>query len=241
MARIIELTSICKRYFIGMPNEIEVLRDVNISIDEGELVAVVGESGSGKSTLMNIIGALDRPTEGTYILGGQNVEELSQNELSWLRRDTVGFVFQTFNLIGRITARANVELPMTYASVPRRERAERAERLLELVGMGARSDHKPNELSGGQKQRTAIARAMANNPGIILADEPTGALDSETGKMVMDLFVDLNKNHGKTVIVITHSQAIASRTDRIVTLKDGEVISDKTNNGKGSGRKGRKG
>ena len=210
-----------------MPNEIEVLHNVCISIDEGELVSIVGESGSGKSTLMNIIGALDRPTEGTYRLGGVDVATLSQNELSELRKMRVGFVFQTFNLIGRISARANVEMPMTYARVSLRERAERAEHLLELVGMADRAKHNPNELSGGQKQRTAIARAMANNPDIILADEPTGALDSETGKMVMDLFLDLNKNHGKTVIIVTHSNTLAERTNRIIKLKDGLVISEK--------------
>jgi len=224
---VIELKDIYKRYFIGMPNELEVLHGVNIAIGEGELVAIVGESGSGKSTLMNIIGALDRPTEGTYLLGGIDVEGLSQNELSALRKERVGFVFQTFNLIGRITARANVEMPMTYARVPGKERAERAERLLELVGMGDRAKHKPNELSGGQKQRTAIARAMANDPDIILADEPTGALDSETGQKVLDLFRDLNRSHGKTVVIVTHSLALAERTDRIITLKDGMVVGER--------------
>ena len=211
-----------------MPNELEVLHKVNISIAEGELVSIVGESGSGKSTLMNIIGALDRPTEGSYYLGGIDVSALSQNELSNLRKTQIGFVFQTFNLIGRISARANVEMPMTYASVSRRERTTRAEQLLGIVGMGDRVKHKPNELSGGQKQRTAIARAMANDPGIILADEPTGALDSETGKMVMDIFQDLNKNHGKTVIIVTHSQKLAENTDRIITLKDGFVVGERS-------------
>jgi len=227
MANIIELKGIYKRYFIGMPNELEALRDVSIDIAEGELVSIVGESGSGKSTLMNIIGALDRPTEGSYSLGGVDVASLSQNELSRLRKTRIGFVFQTFNLIGRISARANVEMPMTYARVGRGERAERAENLLALVGMGDRSKHKPNELSGGQKQRTAIARAMANDPDIILADEPTGALDSETGKLVMDLFRDLNKKHGKTVIIVTHSKILAEQTNRIITLKDGMVIDDR--------------
>ena len=227
MPDIIKLKDICKRYFIGMPNELEVLHNVTISIGEGELVSIVGESGSGKSTLMNIIGALDQPTDGSYFLGGVNVASLSQNELSGLRKKRVGFVFQTFNLVGRITAQANVEMPMTYAQVARRERAERAGRLLELVGMADRAKHKPNELSGGQKQRTAIARAMANDPDIILADEPTGALDSETGKLVMDLFRDLNKKHGKTVIIVTHSLALAERTDRIITLKDGEVVGER--------------
>ena len=227
MSNIIELKDICKRYFIGLPNELEVLHNVCISIKNGELVAIVGESGSGKSTLMNIIGALDRPTEGSYFLGGVDVGSLSQNELSQLRKKNIGFVFQTFNLVGRITARANVEMPMTYASVSRKNRIERSERLLEIVGMADRAKHKPNELSGGQKQRTAIARAMANDPDIILADEPTGALDSETGRMVMDIFRDLNKNHGKTVIIVTHSLALAERTNRIITLKDGLVISER--------------
>jgi putative ABC transport system ATP-binding protein len=227
MTNIIELKDICKRYFIGLPNELEVLHNVNITIKKGELVAIVGESGSGKSTLMNIIGALDRPTEGSYYLGGVDVGSLSQNELSYLRKSSIGFVFQTFNLIGRISARANVEMPMTYARVSRRDRTERAERLLEIVGMGDRAKHKPNELSGGQKQRTAIARSMANDPDIILADEPTGALDSETGKMVMDIFRDLNKKHGKTVIIVTHSLALAERTNRIITLKDGVVVSER--------------
>ena len=224
---IIELDRICKRYFIGMPNEIEVLHDVSISIREGELVAIVGESGSGKSTLMNIIGALDRPTEGAYSFGGVDVSAFSQNDLSELRKARIGFVFQTFNLIGRITAQANVEMPMTYARVPRRDRAERADTLLELVGMADRAKHRPNELSGGQKQRTAIARAMANDPDIILADEPTGALDSETGQLVMGIFKDLNRGHGKTVIIVTHSLALAEQTDRIITLKDGRVIGER--------------
>ncbi|MCL1896293.1 MAG: ABC transporter ATP-binding protein [Clostridiales bacterium] len=223
----IKLDKICKRYFIGMPNEIEVLHDVDISVREGELVSIVGESGSGKSTLMNIIGALDRPTKGAYSFSGVDVAALSQNDLSQLRKERIGFVFQTFNLIGRISARANVEMPMTYARVSRRDRAERAERLLELVGMADRAKHKPNELSGGQKQRTAIARAMANDPDIILADEPTGALDSETGQLVMGIFKDLNRNHGKTVIIVTHSLALAEQTDRIITLKDGEVIGER--------------
>ena len=227
MATIIELKDICKRYFIGLPNEIEVLHEVSIAIDEGELVSIVGESGSGKSTLMNIIGALDRPTEGDYTFGGTDVSVLSQNELSQLRKERIGFVFQTFNLVGRISARANVEMPMTYARVSRRDRTERAESLLELVGMADRAKHNPNELSGGQKQRTAIARAMANDPDIILADEPTGALDSETGQLVMGIFKDLNRSHGKTVIIVTHSLALAEQTDRIITLKDGEVVGER--------------
>jgi len=230
-ASIIELRDIYKRYFIGMPNELEVLHGVSLSIAEGEMVAIVGESGSGKSTLMNIIGALDRPTEGFFALGGVDVSELSQDELSHLRKNRVGFVFQTFNLVGRITARANVEMPMTYNRVSRSERAARAMKLLDLVGMGDRATHKPNELSGGQKQRTAIARAMANDPDVILADEPTGALDSETGQRVIQVFRDLNTQHGKTVILVTHSLALAEQTDRIITLKDGLIIDERKGGG----------
>jgi len=228
---LIELRDIYKRYFIGMPNELEVLHGVSLSIFEGEMVSIVGESGSGKSTLMNIIGALDRPTEGFYAIGGVDVSGLSQDELSHLRKKRIGFVFQTFNLVGRITARANVEMPMTYARVPRSERAERAMKLLEIVGMDDRATHKPNELSGGQKQRTAIARAMANDPDVILADEPTGALDSETGQKVLSVFRDLNRDHGKTVILVTHSLALAEQTDRIITLKDGMVIGERAGAG----------
>jgi len=228
---IIELRDICKRYFIGMPNELEVLHNVSLSITGGEMVAIVGESGSGKSTLMNIIGALDRPSEGFFAFGGVDISELSQDELSYLRKNRVGFVFQTFNLIGRITARANVEMPMMYARMPRGERIERAMQLLDLVEMGDRATHKPNELSGGQKQRTAIARAMANDPDVILADEPTGALDSETGQKVLAVFRDLNKNHGKTVILVTHSLTLAEQTDRIITLKDGVIVGERKGGG----------
>jgi len=229
--KIIELEDIYKRYFIGMPNELEVLHGVSLAVYEGEMVSIVGESGSGKSTLMNIVGALDKPTEGHYILGGVDVAGLSPDELSQLRKNRVGFVFQTFNLIGRISARANVEMPMMYARMPKAERAERAEKLLEIVGMGDRAMHKPNELSGGQKQRTAIARAMANDPDVILADEPTGALDSETGQKVLAVFRDLNKDHGKTVIIVTHSLPLAEQTDRIITLKDGVIVGERAGKG----------
>ena len=227
LANIIELKDIYKRYFIGKPNELEVLHGVSLTGAEGEFLAIVGESGSGKSTLMNIIGALDKPTEGEYYLDGLNVAELSQDELSYARKTKIGFIFQTFNLIGRITARANVELPMTYARISKRDRQERAQHLLDIVGMGDRAKHQPNELSGGQKQRTAIARAMANDPSILLADEPTGALDSETGLKVLEIFKDLNKNHGKTVVLITHSTKLAEYSDRIITLKDGVIIEER--------------
>jgi putative ABC transport system ATP-binding protein len=224
---IIDLQGITKRYFIGHSNEFAALNDVSLTIREGEFVAVIGESGSGKSTLMNIIGALDRPTEGEYFLDGLNVGEEKDHELSRVRNEKIGFVFQTFNLIPRMSALRNVELPMTYARMPRSRRAKRSDELLRLVGMGDRMSHQPNELSGGQKQRVAIARAMANNPAIILADEPTGALDSVTGHLVMDLFHKLHKEEGKTIVLITHSHELAIETERIITLRDGHIIGER--------------
>ncbi|MBP5745462.1 MAG: ABC transporter ATP-binding protein, partial [Lachnospiraceae bacterium] len=202
---IIRLTDIRKNFFIGTPNELKVLKGINLTVYEGEFVAVVGASGSGKSTLMNIIGALDRPTSGGYILDDVDVISAKDSELSGIRNKKIGFVFQTYNLIAKTNALRNVEMPMLYAGVGRKERTKRAEELMELVGMADRMKHLPEELSGGQKQRVAIARAMANDPAIILADEPTGALDSETGRMVMDIFHKLHKEQGKTIVLITHS------------------------------------
>ena len=190
-------------------------------------MAIVGESGSGKSTMMNIIGALDKPTEGSYILDGVDMTAARDNELSALRCKKIGFVFQTFNLIARVSALKNVELPMLYAGVPAARRAARAKELLELVGMGDRMNHQPSELSGGQKQRVAIARAMANDPAVLLADEPTGALDSATGRVVMDIFHKLHREQGKTILLITHSQELAAECERIVTLLDGEIVSER--------------
>lgn len=213
-----------------MPNELQILNGISIDIHEGEFVAIVGASGSGKSTLMNIIGALDKPTEGSYFLNGTDINRLSDKELSKIRNKEIGFVFQTFNLIPRTTALKNVELPMLYAGISRRERAKKAVKLLEMVDMQDRSTHKPNELSGGQKQRVAIARAMANDPSIILADEPTGALDSKTGRLVMDIFHRLHKQEGKTIVLITHSPELAEETERIITISDGSVISDVVKN-----------
>jgi putative ABC transport system ATP-binding protein len=194
---------------------------------EGEFVAVVGASGSGKSTLMNIIGALDRPTSGGYILDDVDVISAKDSELSGIRNKKIGFVFQTYNLIAKTNALRNVEMPMLYAGVGRKERTKRAEELMELVGMADRMKHLPEELSGGQKQRVAIARAMANDPAIILADEPTGALDSETGRMVMDIFHKLHKEQGKTIVLITHSPELADETERLITLKDGEIVGER--------------
>ena len=223
---ILHLKDIVKRFYIGTPNELEILHGINLDVTEGTFVSIVGASGSGKTTLMNTIGLLDRPTSGEYIIDGVNVGDATDNELSYIRNQKIGFVFQTYNLVSKTTALKNVELPMLYAGVPRKERTERAEQLLELVGMKDRMKHLPEELSGGQKQRVAIARSLANSPAIILADEPTGALDSKTGRVVMDIFHQLNQEQGKTIVLITHSPELAQETGRIVTLKDGNIISD---------------
>ena len=222
--RIIEMQGIVKRFYIGQPNELEILRGIDLTVKEGEFLSIVGASGSGKSTLMNIIGALDRPTEGSYILDGVPMHDVPDRMLSGIRNKKIGFVFQTFNLIPRTTALSNVELPMLYAGVPFGERNRRAKELLELVGMEKRMKHLPNELSGGQKQRVAIARAMANDPAIILADEPTGALDTATGRLVMDIFHTLHQKQGKTIVLITHNPELAAETEHIVTISDGQVI-----------------
>lgn len=224
---IISLRDIRKNFFIGTPNELKVLKGINLDVYEGEFVAIVGQSGSGKSTLMNIIGALDRPTSGEYILDEVDVIKAKDSELSGIRNKKIGFVFQTYNLISKTTALRNVEMPMLYAGIGRKERQKRAEELMELVGMGDRMKHLPEELSGGQKQRVAIARAMANDPAIILADEPTGALDSETGRLVMDIFHKLHKEQGKTIVLITHSPELAEETERLITIKDGEIVGER--------------
>ena len=202
--QLIRMRGIVKRFYIGQPNELEILHGIDLDVKEGEFVSIVGASGSGKSTLMNMIGVLDRPTEGTYWLDGTDVQDAQDDELSQIRNRKIGFVFQNFNLISRTNARKNVELPMMYAGIPQKKRTQRAE-----------------ELSGGQKQRVAIARAMANDPAIILADEPTGALDSKTGRMVMDLFHRLNREQGKTIVLITHNQELAAETSRVLTMRDG--------------------
>ena len=223
---LIEMKEIIKRYNIGTESEIEILHGIDLKIYEGEFVAIVGESGSGKSTLMNIIGVLDKQTEGEYYLDGIEIKNANEEEMNVIRKKKIDFVIKNFNLKGRTSALKNVELPMLYAGVPAEERTKRAKELLSKVGMASRANHMPNELSGGQKQRVAIARSLVNNPSIILADEPTGALDSETSAMVMDIFNDLNKNQGKTIILITHSKEIAEQCPRIVTIKDGEIIND---------------
>ena len=223
---IIQMHNIVKTYNIGKENELEILHGIDLTVYAGEFVAIVGESGSGKSTLMNIIGVLDKPTSGEYFLDGVNVQKASPDEMSDVRNQKIGFVLQNFNLIGRTTAQKNVELPMLYAGASRQARAKRAQALLEMVGMGERRNHQPNELSGGQKQRVAIARSLINDPSILLADEPTGALDSETSRHVMDIFHRLHQEQGKTIVLITHSQELAAECPRIITLRDGRIISD---------------
>ena len=224
---VIEMHDIVKTYYIGTPNELEVLHGISLEIHEGEFVSIVGASGSGKSTLMNIIGALDHQTSGEYTLDGVPMTEMNSRKLSQIRDRKIGFVFQTFNLIPRSTAQGNVELPMLYAGIPKRERSKRAKELLAMVEMSERAKHMPNELSGGQKQRVAIARAMANDPAIILADEPTGALDSNTGRLVMDIFHELHKKQGKTIILITHNNELAEETERIITIHDGRIVQER--------------
>lgn len=228
---VIDMRGIVKRYFIGKPNELEVLHGIDLQIRRGEFVSIVGQSGSGKSTLMNVIGALDRPTEGEYELDGVDMFQAKDDELSAIRCKKIGFVFQTYNLIARTSALKNVELPMLYSKMSRMKRTKRAKELLDMVEMTERMRHTPDELSGGQKQRVAIARAMANDPAIILADEPTGALDSGTGRLIMDIFHKLNKEQGKTIILITHSNELAEETGRILTLKDGVITGAREGSG----------
>ena len=226
-SKVIDLRKIYKRFYVGTPNELEILHGIDLTVNRGEFVSIVGASGSGKSTLMNIIGALDRPTLGEYNLNGIDICSAKDGELSHIRNKQIGFVFQTYNLIPRNTALKNVELPMMYAGISSHKRRKRAEELLEMVGMGDRIKHTPDELSGGQKQRVAIARALANEPSIILADEPTGALDSSPGRMIMDLFHKLHRERGITIILITHSNELAEETGRILTLMDGRIISER--------------
>ncbi|WDL95998.1 ABC transporter ATP-binding protein [Alicyclobacillus sp. ALC3] len=220
----IELQHVSKRYRVG-PEELEVLRGIDLTIGEGEFVSIMGPSGSGKSTLMHILGCLDTPTTGSYRLRGRAVQMLSSTELAQLRNQEIGFVFQNFHLLPRMSALRNVELPLVYAGTAKRLRRERAEALLAQMGLQDRIHHLPNELSGGQKQRVAIARALANEPALLLADEPTGALDSATGQDIMQLFRSLNDT-GATVVVITHDANVASVADRIVRLQDGQVTDD---------------
>ncbi|MBK7429652.1 MAG: ABC transporter ATP-binding protein [Bacteroidetes bacterium] len=224
---LLDLKGIAKKYSIGTEN-VNALRKIDLSINKGEYVALMGPSGSGKSTLMNIIGCLDTPSEGTYFLNGNEVSTMSDNELAVIRNKEIGFIFQTFNLVPRSNTLDNVALPLVYAGVKKEDRNERATRALSDVGLKDRMLHKPNELSGGQRQRVAVARALVNNPSIILADEPTGNLDSKTSEEIMALFEEIHKN-GNTIIVVTHEEDIARHAHRIVRLKDGMIESDMAN------------
>nr|WP_198593224.1 ABC transporter ATP-binding protein [Vibrio lentus]PMI63348.1 macrolide ABC transporter ATP-binding protein [Vibrio lentus] len=222
---LVELSNIGKHYSNG-DTEIRALDGVDLLIEEGEFLSILGPSGSGKSTLMNMLGCLDKPTEGEYQLDGKNVAALSANDLAGIRNQKIGFVFQSFNLLEYASALDNVALPLVYSGIKAKERRKRAAALLEQVGLGDRLDHKPNQLSGGQKQRVAIARALVNDPQIILADEPTGALDSKSGAEIEALFNQLHAE-GRTLIIVTHDNSLAERTKRIVTIKDGKVLSDR--------------
>lgn len=226
---IIEMHNITKSFYKGKPNQLDILKNININIKKGEFVSIVGASGSGKSTLMNIIGVLDRQTSGEYILDGIDISEISDNNLADIRNKKIGFIFQTSNLIPRTNSLKNVELPMLYGGFDKKERVNRAMRLLRLVEVEDRLNHFPSELSGGQRQRVAIARALANNPDILLADEPTGSLDSQTGRVVMNLFHEIHKTQGKTIILVTHDKELAKETQRIITIKDGRIIGEKNN------------
>ncbi len=222
---VIQLTDISKTYYLTKQNKVEALQHINLAIKEGEFISLIGPSGSGKSTLLNLIGLLDVPDEnqGQIVINEHNLADLNGRQLAQLRRETIGFVFQTFNLLPRLNALDNVVLPMRYARMPRQQSWHKAKELLQAVGLAKRMKHKPPELSGGEKQRVAIARALANNPKIILADEPTGNLDSKSGQEIMSLLKKLNQEKKVTIIVVTHDLEIAQQTDRIIKLKDGQL------------------
>ena len=222
---LIEIRDLVKVYRMG-DNDVRALDGVAVGVEHGEFVAIMGPSGSGKSTLMNLIGCLDTPTSGTYRLNDQEVSRLNDDELARIRNREIGFVFQTFNLLSRTSALENVEVPLVYAGVPRAERRQRATEMLAMVGLGDRMHHQPNELSGGQRQRVAVARALVNRPSLLLADEPTGNLDSRTGEEIMQLFDDLNRA-GNTIVLVTHEEDIAAHASRTIRLRDGRIVEEK--------------
>ena len=222
---LIELKNLCKSYQVG-EMKLDILKHISLTINDGEFVAIMGPSGSGKSTMMNILGCLDKPSSGKYFLDGIDVGKLDSDELASIRNQKIGFVFQGFNLLSRTSALENVELPMVYAKVPAEERKERAAKALKSVGLGSRMDHQPNELSGGQQQRVAIARAVVNEAPIIFADEPTGNLDTKMSVEIMELFTKLNRELGRTIILVTHEEDIARYSDRIIKIVDGQINSD---------------
>ena len=224
MSTLIELKDIMKTYVMG-DNIVHALNHVDVTIDYGEFTAIMGASGSGKSTMMNILGCLDRPTSGEYYLDGKEIAGYNDDELAHTRNAKIGFVFQNFNLLSKLTAQANVALPLIYAGVGEEERMERAKKALEAVGLGDRLDHKPMEMSGGQRQRVAIARALINNPPVIMADEPTGNLDTKSSYEIMDIFKKMNEQ-GKTVIMVTHEPDIAAYCKRVLVMRDGKLVSD---------------
>ena len=221
---LIKMTGITKDYRMG-ETVVHALRGIDLEVEQGEFLAIVGPSGSGKSTLMNLIGCLDRPTSGEYYLDGRKVSDLSDDDLARIRNKSIGFVFQTFNLLPRTNCLHNVELPLLYANVGRKERERKALEILEKVGLGDRIHHNPNELSGGERQRVAIARALVNDPSIVLADEPTGNLDSKTGSEILSIFSELNRE-GKTIVLVTHERYIADYAKRIIFLRDGKIVSE---------------
>lgn len=227
MSNVIEIRGIIRDFQLGQET-VHVLKGIDLDIERGEYVAIMGPSGSGKSTLMNLLGCLDTPTAGSYILNGNDVSQMSDDELAEIRNKEIGFVFQTFNLLPRTTALDNVALPMVYAGMSKSDRNKRAEEVLTDVGLADRMDHKPNQLSGGQRQRVAVGRALVNKPSIILADEPTGNLDTKTGYEIMNLFDDIHKA-GNTVIMVTHEEDIAAHAKRVIRLRDGVVESDTRN------------
>jgi putative ABC transport system ATP-binding protein len=228
LSSLIDIRDVTKTYEMGAETIVHALDGVSLSIDAGDYVAIMGPSGSGKSTLMNLIGCLDTPTTGSYVLKGREISAMNDDELAQIRNKEIGFIFQTFNLLPRADAVHNVELPLVYSGLPRKERKARAEKSLEAVGLGSRKHHRPNEMSGGQRQRVAIARALVNDPSILLADEPTGNLDSKTGEEILALMDDLHRG-GNTIILVTHEDDLAQHAARVVRLRDGKIVSDVRN------------